>query len=261
MPTRMQTNSEPARWMTFQAWLAQQRGGRPASKAGDSDACADRAAPAAEQPERRRSLVPERAARALVPNMSQDCRYETRMVDHVHGRQETTVSLTLPGLSGCKAPVITAKQVRRGPPRPLCSLPFLPKEQAPLKPLDSPPPLAPLQAGALLSTLSEPLVKVRVGRLTRRLNAPTVLTPTGERGTLSLWLQPNDDISLMWQSAVPEPELAAAAAAAAAAAGPARPAAEGGDARQAACSVSVWEELAHFPADLHPEANEPRESR
>jgi len=67
-------------------------------------------------------------------------------------------------------------------------------------PLDKAPILTARQASSLIASLSEPLAQVEVGRLTRRLEHPSKLVPTEERGTLSLWLLPNDEMSFMWHT-------------------------------------------------------------
>jgi hypothetical protein len=145
--------------------------------------------------------APRQLARAA---LSRDCRTETRLVDGASGRQEMTVVLAARGVPLRDSPLVSAKQ-----------------------------------AGALVAALCEPLVRVQAGRLTRRLDAPTVLRPAEGRGALSLWLLPNDDLSLVWQ------EAAGAAP----------------QARQD-CDVSMWEELARFPAGAAQlVSDEPRELR
>lgn len=99
-----------------------------------------------------------------------------------------------------------------------------------------------LQAAALVSAICEPLVQVQVGKLTRRLEAPTILSPAEDRGMLSLWLLPNDDLSLVWQGrATPTHQHAS-------------PSQQG-----RSCEISVWEELARFPANCPVSNDEPRE--
>jgi hypothetical protein len=104
---------------------------------------------------------------------------------------------------------------------------------------------------SLLNVLSGPLVEVRAGRLTRKLSAPTRLQPVpDERGTLALWLLPNDDLSLVWQATVPGPprvDLAVVAD------GGGRPC------RLASCGAVLWTELARFPAGCHLHDEAPRE--
>lgn len=104
--------------------------------------------------------------------------------------------------------------------------------------------------GALLAALSEPLVTVRAGRLTRKLSAPSRLQPVlGERGSLSLWILPNDDLSLVWQSeAAMSPDVALATELVQ------QPC------RLAGCSAVLWTEVARFPAGCHLADEAPRES-
>ncbi len=100
------------------------------------------------------------------------------------------------------------------------------------------PPAAPVQATALLKAISEPLVSLEVGRLTRRLSSPTKLVPTEERGVLSLWLLPNDDLVLTWRAAL-APQSAPAGS------------------EPAPCGMAVWEALAHFPEHSFHNSEEP----
>lgn len=97
------------------------------------------------------------------------------------------------------------------------------------------------QAMSLLKAISEPLISLEAGRLTRKLSSPTKLQPTEERGVLSLWLLPNDDLALCWQTSVQAPAAAGAA----------------GEGRQAGCNVAVWEALAHFPEGCFYDSDEP----
>jgi hypothetical protein len=143
--------------------------------------------------------------------LARDCRTETRLIDGpARGRQSLTIMLAAPGMPLSKCPLITARQ-----------------------------------AASLLTALCEPLIQLPVGRLTRRLEAPTLLVPTEERGTISLWLLPNDDVSLVWQG----------------------PAAQGSgkagklsdcqnetqeSESQLESESLVWEELACFPSGQHP---------
>lgn len=128
---------------------------------------------------------------------------------------------------------------------------------APGMPLHQAPVLTAKQASALMAAICEPLLSLPVGRLTRKLSAPTKLQPTEDRGILSLWLLPDDSLSLVWQSAQ---QLASAALEDIA--GPSslgatrsRITGSGGSEQvpgmQQSCSVAVWEELAHFPAMAH----------
>ena len=125
-----------------------------------------------------------------------------------------------------------------------------------------------VQATALLRAISEPLVSLEVGRLTRKLSSPAKLQPTQDRGVLSLWLLPNDDLTLTWQATLPlaasrqsqemqqqqqqrEAGLDASAGGAAGAAA----------ADQVSCSMAVWEAIAHFPEHSFHESVEPGKMR
>ena len=253
------------RWHTFAEWLSRQAGGLPeeavsqasASDAEEDDLTSETAAAAAPSSSSSSSssargagaalaatapMTPGQLARhaTLAPRLP-DCRAETRLTGETasRARQEMTVMLAAPGMPLHQAPVLTAKQ-----------------------------------ASALMSAICEPLLSLPVGRLTRKLSAPTKLQPTEERGVLSLWLLPDDSLSLVWQSAqqlAPE-ELAAATegssegsgescssqASVESGAGAASPSStQQQQAEQApqqlrqSCSVAVWEELAHFPALAH----------
>jgi hypothetical protein len=143
-------------------------------------------------------------------------------------RQEMTVVLAAPGMPLHHAPVLTAKQ-----------------------------------ASSLMAAICEPLLSLPVGRLTRKLSAPTKLQPTGDRGMLSLWLLPDDSLSLVWQSAqqLPAATLEECAAGTRSGSSSSSSASGGGGSRgsggsqalglQQSCSVAMWEELAHFPAMSH----------
>lgn len=201
-------------------------------------------------------VLPGQLARhaTLAPRLP-DCRAETRLTSDtcIRARQEMTVMLAAPGMPLHQAPVLTATQ-----------------------------------ASALMSAICEPLLSLPVGRLTRKLSAPTKLQATEDKGIVSLWLLPDDSLSLVWQSAqllsaaaVDEATSAATAAATAGCApssyssascigahesgsvagnagsrddGPSS-SSSGATAQprhlQQSCSVAVWEELAHFPAHAH----------
>ena len=123
-------------------------------------------------------------------------------------------------------------------------------------PLLPPPP----QASSLVSAIAEPLVTIDVGRMMRQLADPVKLRDVdGSRGQLSLWLLPNDDLSLMWRHTSSGPRSRAGA----------EPALEedvddsreGGlfaNVTETACHLSFWEEIAHFPAGAHLTSDEPR---
>lgn len=82
------------------------------------------------------------------------------------------------------------------------------------------------------------------------MEAPTKLSPTSEVGFLSLWLLPNDDLSLVWQAREQqsaaddviedEEELNESAAVG-----------------SADSDVTLWEELVRFPAGALPTVDEP----
>lgn len=148
---------------------------------------------------------------------------------------------------------------------------------APGMPLHKSPFITTRQATSLLSALCEPLVQVGVGRLTRRLESPTLLRPTEDKGVISLWLLPNDDLSLVWQGraadvSLPGPTTTGTTGTATVASsspppslsnptpcpstsGPAVQAVQ--DVERAGCEVTVWEELARFPSGMHPGSNDP----
>lgn len=277
-----------ARWLEFAAWLRQQAGvsEEAVSEASTGDAeeaeptlrsataaaavAADNAsqqhlaerpagvaAPSAAPPSPAAPVTPGHLARhaQLAPRLP-DCRAEMRLTSDScsRARQEMTVMLAAPGMPLAQAPVLTAKQ-----------------------------------ASALMAAICEPLLSLPVGRLTRKLAAPTRLAPTEDRGVLSLWLLPDDSLSLVWQSAhhlaSAEVETALGSSSGSPGSGSSEPSdpgsssggpgsggrlASGGDtpssssarnpsggsgaqlpALQQACSVAVWEELAHFPAQAH----------
>lgn len=155
---------------------------------------------------------------------------------------------------------------------------------APGMPLHKSPFITTRQATSLLSALCEPLVQVSVGRLTRRLESPTLLRPTQDKGVISLWLLPNDDLSLVWQGRATDTSLPGLATGTGAPIGvqpgaaavtsssntdmPSPTATNGStsslpavravqDVERAGCEVTVWEELARFPSGMHPGSNDP----
>lgn len=140
--------------------------------------------------------------------LARDCRTETRLIDGpARGRQSLTIMLAAPGMPLNKCPLITARQ-----------------------------------AASLLTALCEPLMQLSVGRLTRRLEAPTLLVPTEERGTISLWLLPNDDLSLVWQGPAVQGNSGRGLGGNA----------PNADERELESDSLVWEELACFPSGQHP---------
>eukprot|EP00887_Chlorella_sp_A99_P007900 scaffold20.g7900.t1 len=270
------------KWLSFGEWLRQQRGSgegeaaseagtavsedgdaqleapAPQSASGQADAAASQlvaaasssspptAAPAVAGPGsggggegRGGSPPPAAPPRPQLRPLLADCRCEMRMASECsRARQEALVMLAAPGMPLHRAPVLTARQ-----------------------------------AQALIAAVSEPLVSINAGRLTRRLAAPTRLEPTAARGKLSLWLLPSDDLVLTWQEttdlppAEAEPQACAAGGepgggrAADGAGGSGGAEAEAGadasaslpaaPACREAATVSVWEELAHFPTLCH----------
>lgn len=260
-----QPQPPPARrWLAFAEWLRQQAGAaeEAVSEASASDAeeadlplmdQGTATAFSATPGNRGGSVLTPRAAAPALPSPGQlarhatlaprlpDCRAETRLTSEScsRARQEMTVLLAAPGMPLHQAPVLTAKQ-----------------------------------ASALMAAICEPLLSLPVGRLTRKLSAPAKLQATPDRGQLSLWLLPDDSLSLVWQSAVqlPPAELAAATASGArdsttssSSSDSSTSGSSGGAASsqepelQQSCSVAVWEELAHFPAQAHLQDDAPGE--
>lgn len=194
-------------WLPFQQWLQQQVSSDAASsggvgKATGGDALAPAAAPTT-TPVTAQQLPPRPAARPALRAAASDCRAEVRLASEGAARQEALVLLASPCLPLHRAPVLSARQ-----------------------------------AASLVSVLAEPLVAIKCGRLTRRLAAPARLEPTAERGRLSLWLLPSDELVLLWQAdrRLEPPPLRGPLAA---------PAAD------EACSVEVSEELALLPPLCH----------
>ncbi|RMZ52462.1 hypothetical protein APUTEX25_000041, partial [Auxenochlorella protothecoides] len=204
-----------APWLSFQHWLAQHRGvsHERVESSSDSDSAFGDPVALSElpvgHPGQGMSLgrMPEIMPRPAVP----DCRLETRLVnEYTCARQQMTVMLAAPGLPAHKAPVVTAKQ-----------------------------------ASALLSAISEPLVQISVGRMTRQLASPVKLQPTEARGVLSLWLLPNDNLSLMWHSSR---SVGCGQGLGDTMADPACDSPLLREVTESSCRLAVWEELAHFPA-------------
>jgi hypothetical protein len=257
-----QPAAAPARRLQFAQWLRQAAGGPPeeaASEASTSDVDeaelpADPAAPSSSNTNsssRGSSMLTARGGGApsqpaapdtpgqlarhatLAPRLP-DCRAEMRLTNDAssRARQEMTVMLAAPGMPLHQAPILTAKQ-----------------------------------ASALMASICEPLLSLPVGRLTRKLSAPTKLQPTEDRGLITLWLLPDDSLSLVWQSAqqLEDPaapltpssssnSLGSSTSGAAAEQQDSSSSSDGGSQQaplQQSCSVAVWEELAHFPAMAH----------
>ncbi|KAG7673263.1 hypothetical protein Ndes2526B_g03307 [Nannochloris sp. 'desiccata'] len=226
-------------WVSFQSWLAQQRNGDGSPEANNSndsmvpatnnltnDSSSEDAHPQAPQPSR-----PQGGQSSSVSaSLARDCRMETRLLDgSARGRQDMTIMLAAPGMPLHKSPLVTTRQ-----------------------------------ATSLLSALCEPLVQVSVGRLTRRLESPTMLHTTQDRGVLSLWLLPNDDLSLVWQGRIKEttssrsaPEVSSSSRETTSAAPTVGTAPVVHGEQCDSCDVSLWEELARFPSGAHPGSKDP----
>jgi len=226
-------------WVSFQSWLAQQRNGdgspeadntsvslAPVPNAPTSNNNSEDAHPQAPRPSRPQG----RRSSSVSASLGRDCRMENRLLDgSARGRQDMTIMLAAPGMPLHKSPLVTTRQ-----------------------------------ATSLLSALCEPLVQVSVGRLTRRLESPTMLHSTQDLGVLSLWLLPNDDLSLVWQGRIKESATSRSASEAstssstetistATTTGAATVDGEQCD----SCDVTLWEELARFPSGAHPGSNDP----
>ena len=101
-----------------------------------------------------------------------NCSLESKVVsDYADSHQELSLLLALPGLSAHQAPLLSLQQ-----------------------------------AGDILQAVNNPLVVLKVGRLTRKLVPnPALLKPTGDVGTLALWLSPTSDVRLFWHSFLKDP--------------------------------------------------------
>lgn len=242
----MEGSSAPT-WVPFTSWLEQQRGEHPStapsseregaaesssegpSSRGSSDSETSFRADDVERASGRRYVTESSSNRQpqrhpVSASLARDCRMETRLVDGCgRARQEMTIMLAAPGTPLHKSPFVTAKQ-----------------------------------AGSLLAALYDPLVQVSVGRLTRRLEDPSMLRPTQDRGTLGLWLLPNDDLSLVWQGRTASADETAQTAARV---HPSLALRSGNrcTTSDAMAEVVVWEELARFPASRHTSHDEPCE--
>jgi hypothetical protein len=221
-------NNSPS-WVSFQSWLTQQRNGDGSPEANDSNDTlepittstssniSEEARPQAPQPSRAQG----RQSASVSASLARDCRMETRLLDgNARGRQDM-IMLAAPGMPLHKSPLVTTRQ-----------------------------------ATSLLSALCEPLVQVSVGRLTRRLESPTMLHTTQDRGVLSLWLLPNDDLSLVWQGRIKDastnfssaPETSTRTTTT-------TPTVESEHCDS--CDATLWEELARFPSGGHPGSSDP----
>ena len=101
--------------------------------------------------------------------MQKDCRMQHSRLGPGHGQQEISVMLGAPGISPDKNLVIPTKSI-----------------------------------GSVINLLNDPLVKVDVGVLTRTMDSPTSLVPRryAGRGTLSLYILPDDSLSLVFSGSI-----------------------------------------------------------
>jgi len=101
--------------------------------------------------------------------IQKDCRMQHGRLGPGYGHQEISVMLGAPGISADKNPVVPTKVI-----------------------------------GSVINVLNEPLVKVEVGVLTRTMNAPTSLVPRpyAGRGTLALYILPDDSLSLVYSGTI-----------------------------------------------------------
>lgn len=227
--------SQGAHWLNFKSWLDAQRGQR--ERASDDVPLTERPEPSSSSNAAASSSGPSTSSssygsshsndirRPSRPPLARDCRAETRLTEAAlgrGGRQEMTLVLAAPGMPLSKAPLISAKQM-----------------------------------GALLQVLCEPLVQVSVGRLTRQFESPQLLHPTEDRGILSLWLLPNDDLSLVWQSKPPKNAKGEENGSTEVGVGGLRSPAGVQLLEESGEEVSLIEEVARFPAGSHLQSDEP----
>lgn len=227
------TEKRQPEWIDFSSWLQGQRGKGSPAVVGSTSAAENNPISDVSQRERRclGSVSPEDLGRSQEggldrhplkavarqgPLLPKDCRLESRLLFHsgrnIQGRQERSILLAKPGM---------------------------PSEMSTMLPTKD--------AGALLSALYEPLVEVSVGVLVRKLECPTKLQPLEDMGTLSLWLLPNEDLSLVFQAQMPKKAIELIA--------------PGTDmlsilqhglktienVKHNSIEISLWEELARFP--------------
>lgn len=219
-------------WMTFKSWIDRHRGSEDETRTGDRLTESGTSGPVStevsstgrqiEEPQNAQvesELSSKANKKPSRPPLARDCRTETRLTEGAlsRGRQEMTLVLAAPGLPLSKAALISAKQ-----------------------------------AGALLQILCEPLVQVSVGRLTRCLESPQSLRPTEDKGVISLWLLPNDDLSLVWQSTISQGANSGRII------GNHEPSSSGESLfQEVGGEISLIEELARFPAGSHLHSDEP----
>ena len=229
-------------WLSFRDWLEQQRGDSDDQGQGASPSPSSHLPPLppsvhpttnptpSDQPSTSTPtptpLPPRRPGSSVSAALARDCRAETRLLDgYARGRQDMSIMLAAPGMPLHKSPLVTTRQ-----------------------------------ATSLLTALWEPLVQVPVGRMTRKLESPTLLHPTQDKGVLSLWLLPNDDLSLVWQGRPSSSECSSASASATSTftstSTDATDATDATDVEISGTEVTVWEELCRFPAGAHPGSND-----
>ena len=157
---------DASRWMNFRSWLKNHM---------ESAATADDCVEQEEEEQLQQNAVPVSTSEAKKgsPILLKDCRHQSGLMTGVGGssraRQEMTVMLGAPGMAMDKCPIVPSKAIN-----------------------------------SVMSSLYEPLVKIEVGVLTRHLESPTRLKPRGfaGRGTLSLFMLPDESLSLVYQSVI-----------------------------------------------------------
>ena len=199
------TNCSP-RWLPFKEWL--QKHSHLENDSKETEGSGSNVTSTSEGIDRPPSVEQHLQSPhdARLTSMLRDCRTELRLVNNYsRARQEMTIMLAAPGLPLHKAAIIPARH-----------------------------------AASLVAALSEPLIEIPVGKLSREMmQSPAQLRPTNEAGHLSLWMLPNEDLSLMWKTEMPtlasSPDTIVMAL-------------PEGVVEQSR-SVVVWEELARFPAN------------
>ena len=172
--------SHDSHWLSFSSYLGQSRYGREPTTSGSDGMIESMAAPnnsSDDGTERHDDSETDdtngdaekhnNRRRSLMIN--RDCGFEASMLtgSNTRGRREMSMLLAVPGLSVSKAPMLPTKD-----------------------------------AGALLAALYEPLIEIPVGLMARSLDNPTNLRPVEGGigvGRLSLWLLPDDSLSLVYQ--------------------------------------------------------------
>lgn len=172
------TDSRPA-WLEFGAWLLHHQ--KPPGDSGqDEDSSIE--VHVVEDSEQNDDLIEDlcpvnqkSTAGSKGPIVIQkDCRMESSLLSSssggpVQGLQEMSVMLGAPGIPALKCPIIPTKAI-----------------------------------GTIMTALYEPLVAVEVGVLTRTLESPMHLKPRQHagRGTLSLYILPDDSLSLTFEGRI-----------------------------------------------------------